>query len=329
MPQAADGSRIEQPVSVPMPRSTSPAASAAAFPADEPPVVLPGMQRVVHGAVPRVGAEHAPGELGQVAPCPTTTAPASSARCTTVACAVRHVVGVDPRAVRRADAGRVDQVLDEQRAPGERPVGGAAQRLVEPGDRGVVGGSRHAGSTRHALDLDLRARDHERRDLDERRGRPGLAEHLLPHRVDERPVVHVGQVDGHLDDVRERAAAGREHGAHVLEHAARLRDDVVAADELAPLVDGDDAGDEQEAARLDGVREVRDRLGLAGDPELPARRHAQAKCALSASKPPWNTCEAKKSVQCPCWSRSQSNVVHHSTKLPPPSVTGVTRSVAQ
>ena len=72
---------------------------------------------------------------------------------------VRDVVGVDPRAVRRADAGRVDQVLDEQRPPGERPLGGAAQRLVEPGDRGVVGsaagrgfslvltGSAHAGTS--------------------------------------------------------------------------------------------------------------------------------------------------------------------------------------
>ena len=139
----------------------------------------------------------------------------------------------------------------------------------------------------------------------------------------------VGEVDGHLDDVGERAAAGGEHGAHVLEHAARLGDDVVTADELALLVDGDDAGDEEEAARLDGVREVRDRLGLAGDPQLTTGSTHQAKCALSASKPPWNTCVAKKSVQCPCWSRSQSNVVHHSTKLPPPSVSGVTRSVAQ
>ena len=35
MPHAADGSRIEQPVSVPRPRSTRPAARAAAFPADQ------------------------------------------------------------------------------------------------------------------------------------------------------------------------------------------------------------------------------------------------------------------------------------------------------
>ena len=50
-----------------------------------------------------------------------------------------------------------------------------------------------------------------------------------------------------------------------VEHAAGLRHDVVAADELAPLVDGDDAGDEEEAVRLDGVGEVRDRLRLTGN----------------------------------------------------------------
>src|SRR5205823_14370901 len=40
--QHALGSRIEHPVSVPRPRSQSPAASAAALPLEEPPVVLPG-----------------------------------------------------------------------------------------------------------------------------------------------------------------------------------------------------------------------------------------------------------------------------------------------
>ena len=103
---------------------------------------------------------------------------------------------------------------------------------------------------------------------------------LLTHRVDERPVVHVGEVDGDLHDVREGAAAGGENGAHVLEHAARLDDDVVPADELALLVDRDDAGDEEEAARQDGVREVRDRLGLAGDTQLTTRS-----CLIRRSAP--------------------------------------------
>ncbi len=39
---AADGRRMEQPVSEPSARSHRPAASAAAEPDDEPPVVLPG-----------------------------------------------------------------------------------------------------------------------------------------------------------------------------------------------------------------------------------------------------------------------------------------------
>ena len=236
------------------------------------------VERVVHRPVPRVRAEHAPRELGQVRLADDDRTGVEHA----LDDASRGASGRGrrrSRAVGRADAGRVDQVLDEQRATGERPVGGAAQRLVEPGDGGVDGRRRRShpgavahGHQRHALDLDLRPRDHERRDLDERRRRPRLAEDLLPHRVDERPVVDVGQEDGHLDDVRERAPAGGEHGAHVLEHAARLRHDVVAADELAPLVDGDDARDEQEAARLDRVREVRDRLGLAGDAELTTHR---------------------------------------------------------
>ncbi len=85
VPQAADGKRMEQPVSVPMPRSTRPAASAAAFPAEEPPVVRPG--RAGLWTVPYQGL--APSTLqansGRFA-LPTTTAPASSARWTTVAC---------------------------------------------------------------------------------------------------------------------------------------------------------------------------------------------------------------------------------------------------
>ena len=184
VPHAAEGSRIEQPVSEPMPRSASPPASAAALPDDEPPVVLPGWRRVVDGAVPRVRAEHAPGELGQVGLADDDGAgiehPLDDRRVR-----VRDVVAVDPRAVGRPHAGRVDQVLDEERASRRAALRGTAQRLVEPGDRGVVqrvvSSRRHH---RHALDLDLRPRDHERRDLDERRGRARIAEHLLPHRVD-------------------------------------------------------------------------------------------------------------------------------------------------
>src|SRR5918999_6038327 len=48
VPHAADGSRIEQPVSEPRASSQSSAASAAAEPLDEPPVVLPGLAGLRH-----------------------------------------------------------------------------------------------------------------------------------------------------------------------------------------------------------------------------------------------------------------------------------------
>ncbi len=84
VPQAADGSRIEHPVSVPIARSTSPAASAAALPDDEPPVVFPGWSGLwtvpYHGFAPSTPQANS-GRL----PFPTTTAPASSTRCTTLA----------------------------------------------------------------------------------------------------------------------------------------------------------------------------------------------------------------------------------------------------
>src|SRR6187551_472211 len=62
-------------------------------------------------------------------------------------------------------------------------------------------------------------------------------------------------------------------------------------------------------------------------PDGPGRRYAP-KWALSASRPPWKTWLAKNPTQCSCLSRSQSNVVHHSTKAVPPSVTGDTLIVA-
>ena len=78
--QQAEGSRIEQPVSVPSPRSQRPAASAAALPLDEPPVVLPGCAGLTtvpyHGFCPVTFQANS----GRFA-LPTSTAPASSSRC--------------------------------------------------------------------------------------------------------------------------------------------------------------------------------------------------------------------------------------------------------
>src|SRR6185503_10627992 len=92
--------------------------------------------RVVHGAVPLVRSEHAPGELGEVRLADDGGAgiehALDDARVTR-----RHVVGVDARAVGRPDACRVDQVLHEHRPSGQRSGIGSSQRLVEPGDPGV------------------------------------------------------------------------------------------------------------------------------------------------------------------------------------------------
>ena len=102
---AAAGSRIEQPVSVPIPRSQRPAASAAAFPLDEPPVVLPGRRGLC--TVPYHGfwLMHAPGELGRFA-LPTSDRACGESALDDDCVPLGHVVGVDLRAVRRADARR-------------------------------------------------------------------------------------------------------------------------------------------------------------------------------------------------------------------------------
>ena len=81
---AAAGSRIEQPVSVPSPSSHRPAASAAAFPLDDPPVVRPGRAGLCtvpyHWLSP--STPHANSARFAL---PTTVAPASRTRSTTVA----------------------------------------------------------------------------------------------------------------------------------------------------------------------------------------------------------------------------------------------------
>ncbi len=160
---------------------------------------------------------------------------------------------------------------------------GPAGPRLDPCDERVVRVVVH-GTTRDALDLDLRAVDREARHLDERRRGSRRAEDLLPHRVDERAVVDVGEEDRHLDDVLEATASRFEHDAHVLEHLSRLRDDVVASDEPAVAVDRDDPGDVQEASRTDTVREVRDRLGEPVDADLLASHAAPSRSSLSLTR---------------------------------------------
>ena len=94
------------------------------------------------------------------------------------------------------------------------------KRVASADSRQVTSCYKVVPHERDALDLDLRALDREARHLDERRGRPRRAEDLLAHRVDERPVVDVGEEDRHLHDVLEPAAGRGEHRAHVLEAPA-------------------------------------------------------------------------------------------------------------
>src|SRR4029078_10564549 len=70
----------------------------------------------------------------------------------------------------------------------------------------------------HRLDLHLHPRDRQLAHADQRARRARGAEELLPHRVDRAAVVHVEEVDRHLQDVGEARARGVEHELHVLEH---------------------------------------------------------------------------------------------------------------
>ena len=140
--QAADGSRIEQPVSVPSARSHRPAASAAAEPLDEPPVVLPGWAGLLHVPYHWLAPRTLQANSGRCV-LPTSTAPASSRRWTATAFRVGHVLPVDARAVGRPDPGGVEEVLDAERAAGER----ARTRLsrIDAGDERVPAVLGHDG----------------------------------------------------------------------------------------------------------------------------------------------------------------------------------------
>ena len=82
--QAAAGRRIEQPVSVPSASSHSPAASAAAEPDDEPPVVFPGCAGFRHVPYHSLCPSTPQANSGRCV-FPMTTAPESTSRCTAVA----------------------------------------------------------------------------------------------------------------------------------------------------------------------------------------------------------------------------------------------------
>jgi hypothetical protein len=149
--------------------------------------------------------------------------------------------------------------------------------------------------SRDRLDLQQRPRHGERRDFDERARRPCLAEELLTHRVDCGAVADIEQEERDLDDVLEPAAGRLQHQPHVPEDLPRLPGRILA-DKLPLLVEGHDAGEEDQSARLNGVGVVADRLGHPLDAELFAMV-AHEKCPFSASKPPWKTSFANKPSQ--------------------------------
>ena len=84
MPQNAAGWRIEPPVSVPVAAGTSPAATAAAEPPDEPPGTRAASQGLATGPKWLVSLEE-PIANSSMLVLPTITAPASRTLATTVA----------------------------------------------------------------------------------------------------------------------------------------------------------------------------------------------------------------------------------------------------
>ena len=97
---------------------------------------------VVHGAVPLVRPQHPPRELREVRLADdhgTGVERALDGR----RMPLGDVLGVHVRAVRRPDARRVDQILDDQPPSGEWAADRAAQRVVERRDRRVPGIAAH------------------------------------------------------------------------------------------------------------------------------------------------------------------------------------------
>ena len=125
------GSRIEAPVSVPSPSAHRPGRERARVAARRAARDAVGARAVDDGAVGAVARGHAPGELVQIGLAEHDRAgveqPAHARRR-----AHRDVVTEDPRAVGRAHARRVEDVLDEQRHAGQRPERDARARPRAP-----------------------------------------------------------------------------------------------------------------------------------------------------------------------------------------------------
>ena len=135
MPHSAAGPRIDPPVSDPVPPMISPAATAAPVPDDDPAVkrsLFQGLRAGGHGT----SNDGPPKANSCVASLPSMTAPASAHFFDGVRVARRHVVLQEPGMRRRADAGRVVDVLVGDRDAVERSAQ-RARHLPRFGGLGV------------------------------------------------------------------------------------------------------------------------------------------------------------------------------------------------
>ena len=127
MPQQCDGIRTDPPMSVPSSNDVNPAATAAAGPPDEPPGMRVDVPRVVRRAEDLVEALHVARPARQVRLAEHDRAgllqPGDGGRV-----GGRHVVGQLDGAAGRADAGRLDGVLDRDREPVQRRQRSATTR---------------------------------------------------------------------------------------------------------------------------------------------------------------------------------------------------------
>ena len=167
------------------------------------------------------------------------------------------MVGVEPRAVRRADAGRVEQILDRERSSRERP--GRGPRLgLHARDERVAGIVAHDGITATAstsTSAPGTARPLTSTSVEAGRASPKTR---LPHRVDPRPVIDVGEEDRDLDDVRE-PRTGRARMPPSSSKTNRACSTTSSPPTSSTVdVDREDPGDEDEAARSHRVRGVRE-----------------------------------------------------------------------
>ena len=111
----------------------------------------------------------------------------------------------------------------------------------------------------------------ERIALDERAGRPMLAEIGLPGRVDLVAIIGVGQVKLDIGDVLEPHAGSRQHRPHVLVHLLGLLCRIASPDNVVLAIEPALPGGEQEIAAQHRIGVMAERLAQCGNANLFAR----------------------------------------------------------